>query len=56
MNISVIISVNVRYTDRHIRRHFGLMAQTVLWFSLTIIRLHNDLESAIRLNLIEAVK
>ena len=41
MNICGILYVNLTYTDRHIRRHFGLMTEIALSFSLMIMMLHN---------------
>ena len=41
MNICVILYVNVTYSDGHIRRHLGLLADIVLLFTLTAMMLHN---------------
>ena len=56
MNICGIMNVNLPYTDRHIRRHHGLLDEIILYFSLTVMMLHNGNDTLIRLYLLEAVK
>ena len=56
MNICGIMNVNLKYMDRHIRRQLGLLDEIILYFSLTVMVLHNGNDTLIRLNLLEAVK
>ena len=41
VNICEILYVNLTYTDGHIRRHLGLLAEMGLKFYLTVLMLHN---------------
>ena len=41
MNICGILYVNLKYTGGHIRRLLGVLAEIGLYFSLTVMSLHN---------------
>ena len=41
MNICGILYDKLTYTEGHIKRHFGQLAEIVLLFSLTVMMLHN---------------
>ena len=56
MNICGILNVNSTYTDGLIRRHYGLLAEMVLYFSVSVMMLNNCYDTVIQLNIFEAVK
>ena len=56
MIICGILYVNLTYTNGHMIRHLGVLAEMVLLFSLTVMVLHNGQDAVTRLNIFEAVK
>ena len=56
LKICGILYVKNTYSDRHIRRHLGILAEILLKFSMSVVMLHNGLDTVLRLNLHEAVK
>ena len=56
MNSCGILNVNSTFTDGLIRRHHGILAEMLLYFSVSVMMLNNCYDTIIRLNIYEAVK
>ena len=55
VKICGLLYVNYTYTDGHIRRHLGLLAEMVVYVTMTVMIHGKVYDAVIRLNLIKFV-